>query len=104
MKLERPTKEQFLIAYNLVANHNTWTTGAWARDVDYNQVDYNDPAAVCFCSDGAMQRAGWKSSAEFADIVNNIYGSPVLPWFNDNHSYVEVKAVWTKISQAWGYI
>jgi len=49
----------------LVANMNSWTTGAVARDSDGNGVELFSHLAVRFCAYGALRRAAF-------DLVGNM--------------------------------
>lgn len=50
-------------ARELIAKDGVWTQGAYARDVNGDEVSESSTAAVCFCSVGALHRAGGRHQA-----------------------------------------
>lgn len=50
------TKQDFLAAWELVRNPETWTSGAYARDRAGGECGWSNPEAVCYCSLGALAR------------------------------------------------
>jgi hypothetical protein len=49
------TAELLRAAKAKLADETCWTKGALARNADGLPVDPDDPTAVCWCSDGAIQ-------------------------------------------------
>ena len=116
-----PSKTQFLAAYDLVSNSDTWTKGVWARDKDGKTVSYTEPTAVCFCSLGAMAKAGWLNSATWRGLSAETVmmfdaqahdikvGKPrtnidLIGIYNDASEHAEVVAWWERVGKAWGYL
>jgi hypothetical protein len=52
-----PTVAVLKTARGIVANKETWTEGAYARDAAGRGALYHDPAAVRWCAVGAILRA-----------------------------------------------
>jgi hypothetical protein len=86
-------------ARELISDPAHWTQGEYARDADGNFAAVYDPAAVCFCSLGAIAKVmnisdpDAVSLFEPAEILDDIcfakcgvkaYG------FNDSHTHAEV--------------
>ena len=42
----------------IVTHKDNWTQGEYARNARGNQVQSDDPTAVCWCASGAIERAG----------------------------------------------
>ena len=103
---DEPTKEQFLIAYNLIINPKTWTQNASARNADGKGVHPYNPTAVCFCSTGAMSKAEWDilSVGSFRDELYRFTDFFTIVDFNDETPHNRVKATWAKIGKKWGYL
>lgn len=49
-------KEQLQAARELLSDKARWTTGWFAHDKDNEEVDSGDPAAVCWCAFGAINK------------------------------------------------
>ena len=91
-------KELLICARELIAAPGGFTQGAFARDVEGNIVQALDPAAVCFCSYGALEKGQPNRTARqpainaLAAVVDN----HTIAFFNDTHTQAEVVAAFDK--------
>lgn len=79
-----------------------WTQGAYARDVNDNQVSSGRPEAVCFCILGAIERACINEDGSDYDIqlfydardaVSAYLETSFVSGFNDNPFTTKEKVV-----------
>lgn len=82
----------------LIEDPEHWATGAFARDARGLSCGADTPQAVCWCSYGALDRAGGPTDERFeaARVLKTVIGSEALSHFNDTHTHAEVVAVWRK--------
>jgi hypothetical protein len=97
------TKEILIKARAIISDEKNWTQGVKARDVEGNAVSSSTPTAVCFCSIGAVERAGAFSHAatryyalRYLARASCDSGYPRISDFNDNSSHAEVLAMFDK--------
>jgi hypothetical protein len=87
-------------ASDLIPTPEKWTQGAYARDADGESVSWDDPAAVCFCSQGAIRKA---SGASFNGAVflaerylSRAFGDAGIITSNDTSSHARVRRAFSE--------
>lgn len=98
------TQDLFIAAFALVANPATWTKHKSARDSAETPTRPLSDDAVCFCSAGAIERAGGqrayasKEAKEIGEALNKSalelykFGSYIT--INDLYQHGSVVAMW----------
>ena len=82
----------------LITPAKAWTKGAYARDAAGFAVMPSNPAAVCFCSDGALQHlAGRLPSVKAFGLLRVECGIEGVGGFNDRSSHAKVLAMWDRV-------
>ncbi len=78
-------------AREVIINPENWTQEAWARDKEGIPVDERSSYAVCFCSMGALTKAG--SIDAGSDEYNYLRAATDyigIAYFNDSSTHPEV--------------
>lgn len=101
------TIEILKAARDLIAKPENWTQGSYAKRSDDLETIPSDPDAVCFCSVGAIFKAGdasFKFSETLPFEIREAFGVAKendLVKFNDSHTHSEVLDLFSKsISKA----
>lgn len=79
-------------ARELISDPAHWTKGRFARTEKGSPINYESPAAVCFCSAGALMRVTWgdiKNYRSALDILVDVMDGDIFG-FNDLHPHSEV--------------
>lgn len=100
----------------LIADESHWTQGTSARDKDgWPLSDNASPAAVCWCSIGALARVAdtgpaapfhlyptaryYLNAAAAKAAAPGSHSGKSIVNFNDTHTHAEVMEVWNKAIQ-----
>lgn len=80
----------------LIADPERWTQGTYARDADGNRVYYDSPAAVCWCSQGAVLKfePNVRRAYEVVSVLGRVTPGRNLVLYQDLHTHAETLAVW----------
>lgn len=108
------SRSLFAIAFVLVADETTFTRGASARNEQGREVPPESPAAVRWCSLGALHHAKSEVEKYYAprdsyDAMIEVYraltrGLPMISRFNDLRSHAEIVSLWRSVGQAHGWL
>jgi hypothetical protein len=88
-------KRHLIAARDLIADPNSWTQGAYARDKKRAPTKHSTKAVSCWCLIGAVQAIDSDNSEEALEwlriTLRHDYGEFVsVSHFNDTHSHGEV--------------
>jgi hypothetical protein len=90
-------KEVLVAAKDEISNPKNWTQKVYARDSEGNFVSYDSSEAVCWCSDGALNRVtpnyGIYSKAEL--VLKSVMDGNIIN-FNDTRTHEEVMQAFDK--------
>ena len=103
-------KELFQKAYELIKDEKCWTVYYNARDKDGDVVSADDPIAVCWCSNGALNKFNsffmhpnsWVRGA--LNETARQHGVNHFLVFNDTHTHAEVMAMWEETGEREGWL
>jgi hypothetical protein len=89
-----------IIARKLIEKEENWTQGAYARLPDGTPTDEDGPSVSCYCSLGALSKAGnfWTPQKAY-DYLYAAMGSSITD-FNDTHTHAEVLAAFDAAIEA----
>lgn len=82
--------EKLELAATKLEQPGGWTQREYARDQRGSAVLVSDPAAVCFCSWGALKAVG--DHEEAADYLRTFLGTSITTW-NDAPKRTQAEAV-----------
>lgn len=89
-------------ARDLIAKPENWIQGAYARSEDGRDTMPYDVSSTCFCSVGALFKAG-ADSFKFSELlpfeIRDAFGvmkENDLVKFNDTHTHAEVLSLFSK--------
>jgi hypothetical protein len=104
---QKQVLDDVIAARALIENPDSWTRGAYARDLQGKALATTDPIACKFCAAGALYRAteydpmGWTSKTRLRVDQAHYEVEKDLPHqgiigFNDDHDHHEVLAAFDK--------
>jgi hypothetical protein len=91
------TREVLVEARRLIEKPEHWTKDEDARDLHGLPVDPLDDDAARWCIGGAIRRIGGGSGTpEVYDVIRAVISDEFISRFNDEHTHVEVLALFDK--------
>ena len=68
-----------------------WAQGSYALDEHGFQVDYKDPAAVCFFASAALWATG--CDLDTRDLFKRVIGETIIPLWNDAEDRTQAEVI-----------